>query len=83
MTKCITAAQCVVWCGDIHLWNDAKRHICEVPCEKETNREILSLVLAVIDSSLYDHHDFPEWFTSGRFCSLRRIHITPKILGHL
>ena len=60
-------AQCAVWRGDLHLWNEAKRHLCEVPCEKETDREILSLVLAIIDSALYDNHDFPEWFTTGSF----------------
>ncbi len=60
-------AQCAVWRGDIHLWNDAKRLICEAPCGQEKEREILSLVLAIIDSALYDNHDYPEWFTSGSF----------------
>ncbi len=63
-------AQCAIWRGDIHLWNEAKRHICSAPCESITQREIVSLTLAVIDSSIYDNHDFPEWFTRGSFDSL-------------
>ncbi len=63
-------AQCAIWRGDIHLWSEAKRHICEAPCESKTQREIVSLTLAVIDSSIYDNNDFPEWFTRGNFESL-------------
>jgi DNA-binding CsgD family transcriptional regulator len=33
-------------------------------------REIVSLTLAVIDSSIYDNHDFPEWFRRGNFEAL-------------
>ena len=63
-------AQCAIWRGDIHLWNEAKRHICEAPCESKTQREIVSLSLAVIDSSIYDNNDFPEWFKRGSFDTL-------------
>ncbi len=63
-------AQCAIWRGDIHLWNEAKRHICEAPCESKTQREIVSLTLAVIDSSVYDNNDFPEWFIRGNFENL-------------
>lgn len=60
-------ALCAIWRGDIVLWNEAKKHICEAPCETESDREIISLALAIIDSSVYDNKDFPEWFTSGNF----------------
>ena len=60
-------AQCAIWRGDIELWTEAKRHICEAPCETKEEREIISLSLAIIDSSIYDNKDFPEWFTSGSF----------------
>ena len=60
-------ALCAIWRGDIHLWNEAKKHICEAPCESESEREIISLSLAIIDSSIYDNKDFPQWFTSGCF----------------
>ena len=60
-------ALCAIWRGDILLWNEAKRHICEAPCESESDREIISLALAIIDSSVYDNKDFPDWFTSGNF----------------
>lgn len=63
-------AQCAIWRGDIHLWNEAKRHICEAPCKSKTDREILSLTLAIIDSSIYDNKDFPEWFMRGNFEAL-------------
>ena len=63
-------ALCAIWRGDIHLWNEAKRHICEAPCNSESDREILSLTLAIVDSSIYDNKDFPEWFTSGNFEAL-------------
>jgi DNA-binding NarL/FixJ family response regulator len=60
-------ANVAIWSGDINLWYEAKRHICEAPHESEEEREIISLTLAVIDSSIYDNKDFPEWFTSGNF----------------
>lgn len=63
-------ALCAIWRGDVHLWNEAKRHICEAPCQTKEEREIISLTLAIIDSSIYDNKDFPEWFTSGNFEAL-------------
>lgn len=63
-------ALCAIWRGDIHLWNEAKKHICEAPCDTESEREIISLTLAIIDSSVYDNKDFPDWFTRGSFDAL-------------
>ena len=63
-------AQCAIWRGDLQLWNEAKRHICEAPSKSQSQREIVSLSLAVIDSSIYDNHDFPEWFMRGNFEAL-------------
>lgn len=63
-------AQCAIWRGDIFLWREAKRHICEAPCKDEHDREIVSLTLAIIDSTIYDNNDFPEWFTIGNFEAL-------------
>ena len=60
-------AQCAIWRGDYELWKEAKRHIFEAPCESETQREIISLSLAIADSSLYDNKDYPSWFTTGCF----------------
>ena len=60
-------AQCAIWRGDIYLWKEAKMHICEAPCNDEHDREIISLALAIIDSSIYDNKDYPEWFKSGNF----------------
>ncbi len=60
-------ALCAIWKGDIRLWNEAKRHIFETPCANEKDREIVSLTLAIIDSSIYDNKDYPEWFMSGNF----------------
>lgn len=60
-------ALCAIWRGDIGLWYEAKRHICEAPSKTEHEREIISLSLAIIDSTLYDNKDFPEWFKIGNF----------------
>ena len=60
-------AQCAIWRGDVLLWNEAKRHICAAPCKDAHDREIISLALAIIDSSIYDNKDYPEWFVTGNF----------------
>ena len=63
-------AQCAIWRGDIYLWKEAKKHIFEAPCKDEHDREIVSLSLAIIDSSIYDNKDYPEWFKIGNFEAL-------------
>lgn len=60
-------SHCAIWQGDVHLWNEAKRHICEAPCKTDHEREIMSLALAIIDSSIYDNKDYPDWFRAGNF----------------
>ncbi len=61
---------CAIWRGDIFLWKEAKKHICDTPCKDDHDREIVSLALAIIDSSVYDNKDFPNWFMSGNFEAL-------------
>lgn len=63
-------AQCAIWRGDLFLWKEAKKHICEAPCKDEHDRELVSLAIAIIDSSIYDNKDYPEWFKSGNFEAL-------------
>ena len=63
-------ALCAIWRGDIGLWYEAKRHLCEAPCQSEAEREIVSLSLAIVDSSVYDNKDYPTWFTMGCFDAL-------------
>ena len=60
-------AQCAIWRGDIFLWEEAKKHIFEAPCKDAHDREIISLALAIIDSTVYDNKDYPEWFRIGNF----------------
>ena len=60
-------AQCAIWRGDVKLWNEAKKHICEAPCETKEQRDLISLALAIIDSSVYDNKDYPDWFIRGNF----------------
>lgn len=60
-------ASVAIWSGDKNIWYEAKKHICEAPCKTEQEREIISLTLAVIDSSIYDNKDYPEWFKVGNF----------------
>lgn len=66
----VLLALCAIWRGDIFLFNDAKKHICEAPSKTESDREIISLTLAVVDSTVYDNKDFPDWFKHGSFESL-------------
>lgn len=63
-------ALCAIWRGDMELWVEAKRHICSAPCESEVRREMISLALAIVDSSVYDNKDYPEWFKRGSFEAL-------------
>lgn len=63
-------AQCAIWGGDLYLWKEAKRHIFEAPCKGEHDRELVSLALAIIDSSIYDNKDYPDWFKIGNFEAL-------------
>ncbi len=60
-------SQVAMWRGDVNLWYEAKRHIFDAPCKNESDREIVSLALAIIDSSVYDNKDYPEWFKIGNF----------------
>jgi DNA-binding NarL/FixJ family response regulator len=60
-------AQCAIWRGDIDLWNEAKKHICEAPTKTKEERDIVSLALAIVDSSIYDNKDYPSWFKIGNF----------------
>ncbi|MBQ8441109.1 MAG: helix-turn-helix domain-containing protein [Clostridia bacterium] len=60
-------ALCAIWRGDIYLWQEAKKHLCEAPCETRAERDIISLALAIVDSSIYDNKDYPEWFQIGNF----------------
>lgn len=60
-------AFCAIWLGDYELWNEAKKHVCEAPCTTQDERDIISLSLAIIDSSIYDNKDYPNWFKKGNF----------------
>lgn len=63
-------ANCAIWSGDDEIWYEAKHHICEAPSQTEQEREIISLALAIIDSSIYDNKDYPDWFVAGNFEAL-------------
>jgi len=39
-----------MWRGDIYLWNEAKKYICNAPCSNESDTEILALSLAAVNS---------------------------------
>lgn len=60
-------AQVAIWRGDLQLFHEAKRHLFEAPCTRAEEREIVSLSLAIVDSSIYDNKDYPAWFTKGCF----------------
>ena len=60
-------ALCAIWRGDLKMWNEAKHHIASAPCRSGTDREILALVLAAADSSVFDSRSYPDWFERGCF----------------
>ena len=65
-------SQAAIWKGDLHLWNEAHRHIYEAPIKHELDRDILSLSIAVMDSEIRNTKDFPGWFIRGCFDNLPR-----------
>lgn len=58
---------CAMWKGDVGLWEKAKIHICEAPAKNDEDRDIISLTLAALDSSIYAIQSFPQWFQQGCF----------------
>lgn len=60
-------ALAAMWRGDIQLWREAKIHICEAPAKTDTDRDIMTLSLACVDSAIRDISSYPKWFTLGKF----------------
>ncbi len=60
-------ASCAVWRGDISMWNEAKKHLCDMPCRSDSDRDIMSLAIAAVNGDVYEIREFPEWFTRGCF----------------
>ena len=63
-------ALCSLWSGDVNMFQQAKKHICEAPCHTQSDRDIVALSLALVDRSIRSKSDCPEWFTQGRFDTL-------------
>ncbi len=60
-------ALAAMWRGDINLYREAKIHIAEAPAKNDTDRDIMTLSLACVDSAVRDISDYPEWFQRGQF----------------
>ncbi len=60
-------ALAAMWRGDIHLYREAKVHICEAYAKNDDDRSIMALSLACVDSAVRDISSYPEWFKRGRF----------------
>ena len=62
-------ALAAIWKGDIHLYREAKVHICEAPWKTVEDKQIMALSLACIDSAVRDIsiEGYPEWFRQGQF----------------
>lgn len=60
-------ALAAIWRGDIYLYREAKIHICGAPAKNDTDRDIISLALACIDSAVRDVSSYPDWFRRGKF----------------
>lgn len=63
---------CAMWKGDVQLWYKARKHILEVPCKDDVDRDIVTLTLASADSAIRNSQDFPDWFVRGCFDNLPR-----------
>ena len=63
-------SHCALWTGDVNMFQQAKKHICEATCHTQSDRDIVALSLAVTDSSIRSKGDYPDWFTQGRFDTL-------------
>lgn len=61
-----------IWKGDIRLWNEARRHFLDAPCNNELDRDIVALSIASANCALRDTGGFPEWFSRGCFDNLPR-----------
>ncbi len=59
-----------MWKGDILLWREAKVHIFEAPAKTQTDKEIMALSIACVDSAVRDISSYPEWFMRGKFAHL-------------
>lgn len=62
--------QCAVWMGDLQMWNRAKHHLFDAPCQEDGDRTILELSLAAMELALMSMGGFPEWFRRGWFSYL-------------
>ncbi len=60
-------ALAAMWKGDIHLYREAKIHIAEAPAKSDTDRDIMALSLACINSAVRDISNYPKWFQRGEF----------------
>ncbi len=60
-------ALAAMWKGDIHLYREAKIHVCEAPAQNDDDRSIMALSLACVDSAVRDISSYPEWFKRGKF----------------
>lgn len=59
-----------MWKGDISLWNEARRHLLQAPCNDEVDNDIVALSIAASDSAIRNTNDFPKWFMKGCFDNL-------------
>ncbi len=60
-------ALAAMWNGDIHLYREAKIHITQATAKSDTDRDIMSLSLACINTAARDIANYPEWFRYGQF----------------
>ncbi len=60
-------ALAAMWRGDLRLWREAKMHIFEAPAKTATDKEIMGLSIACVDSAVRDISNYPEWFARGQF----------------
>lgn len=60
-------ALAAIWKGDISLYRRAKVHICEAPVKNDSDRDLMAISLACINTAVRDIANYPEWFRYGQF----------------
>ncbi len=60
-------ALAAMWKGDISLYRQAKIHVFSAPAKTRTDKEIMGLSIACVDSAVRDISSYPDWFARGQF----------------
>lgn len=58
---------CAIWRGDLQLWKQARKHIASVPLKERGDLLVGEMVLAELNSAVFENAAYPRWFEKGIF----------------